>query len=273
MTEKNTEEKNLEIEAIKRPDDMDAFIQEYPKIYEYLAWLEDRNTLLQKELEANPGREARGIFWIDVFGTIKDPRPEVDLRYQVKGNLTQRSDVSGLHAARLCFSNLQAIRGEYAMKPYMENLTIGNGRKKPSEATSPNQQDAEPAEQESPKGRRKKRTAETAEPSKTKTEESMESEQWIKVRNLEVALTRDKKDRFLRVRLDVPKWKTHGKPAYLDSSNIPEDVVAMIENKEWTVEHPAVEADEIATEFPDMQYALVSADEKKIVGFSAKPPQ
>ena len=85
-------------------------------------------------------------------------------------------------------------------------------------------------------------------------------------------LSKDKTQKYLRVRLVVKRWATHGLPAYLDSSNIPDDVVRSIEDSEWSVEDQAVAGKELTDDFPDMLYALVGADEDKIVGFAATKP-
>ena len=114
----------IEIEAVKRP--LTSKIAEAGSdIFKYIEWLEERQILLQDELKASPGAEARGICWIDLFGYAKG---DGEARYKVKANLTQRSDVSAEHAFRSAFNALKTIKGEFHMHPYIQDLTYAPGK-------------------------------------------------------------------------------------------------------------------------------------------------
>ena len=230
--------------AITRPAD-ETLLGAGEGIFEYVQWLEARNGLLTDELEAKPGAQSRGIFWIDLFGYARDPE---GAQHQVKGNFTQRSDVDGLHATQLAFSALRFIKGTFKMVPYIPSLVVqptnGGSRRKPAE--QPDELEQQPEGQ--PEGHRRRRTSNGETKTETGTQEAIGGEQWMKVESMEVVHSLDKSQKYVRVKLG--KWKKFGLPAYLDSSNMPEEVVTMVEGGSWDVGEADVTGKELQTEHP-----------------------
>jgi hypothetical protein len=258
-----------EIEKVSRPA-TEVMEKAGEGIFEYVEWLEERQNLLQDELAAKPGAQSRGIFWIDLFGYA---RGADDLQHDVKGNITFRSDVDGLHAMQIAFNALRFIKGAYHMTPYMQArgvLVKNNGQE-----AAPEKQTEEKAMEQATEGRqrRRKRDPETAEPSEEKESKSPDAigaEKWYPVKSMKVVMSQDETQKYIYAK--IGRWTKHGKPAYLDSSGVPEDVVTMIEGGEWNVGDTSITGVELKEDFPDMQFALLSADEKVIVGFANKPP-
>ena len=220
------------------------------------------------------------IFWIDLFGTVPHPY-NPDLHLQIKGNATQRSNVSMLNAAKLAFNSLRAIRAEFNMHPWLPQAVPTNGQRKAPQAATSKQQEpvGEPVGEQTPAGRTRQqapaeqaatgRTRSDPQPSETKTEQPIGNEEWFEVKKL--TLTWDLGNTFKLVRVKCGRWVKHGVPAYLDSSNMPIDVVKMIEKGQWTTDQPPIEGSELANNFRDMQYVLVTKDADgknvKAVGF------
>lgn len=266
MTKK--QEPTTDLDAVKRPD-IEA-LGETPT-RDYVLWLEERLELLQNELEAKPGAQSRGIFWIDLFGTVPHPYMD-DIRLQVKGNFTQRSDVDALQATRIAFNGLRAIKGEFNLVPWITPPPPANGKRKPERKAAPDAQAQDKEPEPEPSGRKRKRRTDDT-PSQTKTPEPIGDEEWYQVKSLDLGQTMDKTQKVLHVRCG--RWHKHGVSAYLDSANIPEGVLTMIENGDWTVEDQPVQGDELTEDFPDMKYALVATEGefRKVVGFAEAPPQ
>lgn len=269
MTKKNGESQDVGLDPVTRPE-----ISELAEpLKEYLLWLEERCSLLETELEAAPGAEARGIFWIDLFGTVPHPyNPEIKLK--IKGNLTQRSDVDSLQAARLAINSVKAIRGEFNMYPWQPQATPTNGKQQPQQTQQTPDPVGEPEEQPAGRQRSKRQSKRSdPQPSRTKTEEPIGDEKWYKVKSLILSWNQDHDNKLVLVKCG--KWHKHGVVAYLDSSNMPEDVVTSIESGAWSTDDMPIEGKELSEDFSDMQFALIAKDDKKVkvVGFSNHMPE
>lgn len=268
----------LEVKPVSRPTD-EVLETIGAEVSEYIEWMEARYELLASALETQPGAESRGLVWLDFFGFVRD---EEGNQHELKFNCTQRSDISMEHAFRQLINGAQIIRGEFKVTPYFPTLiktkSKGNG-------STDEPQDLEQQPEGQPEGealeqaaegrqRRRKRDPDAAAANSTQKEskspDEIGTEKWYPVKSMKIVLSQDETQKYIYAK--IGRWTKHGKPAYLDSSGVPEDVVTMIETESWKVGDASITGVELKEDFPDMQFALLSADEKVIVGFANKPP-
>lgn len=81
----------------------------------YCKALEARIENLEMALQAQPGAEARGIAWMDLFMTKTDPAS--GRRMIVKMSVTARSDVDATHAQEQLFVAVNHAK-QRGFKPY-----------------------------------------------------------------------------------------------------------------------------------------------------------
>ena len=262
----------LDVKPVSRPTD-EVLETIGAEVSGYIEWLEGRYELLASALEAQPGAEARGIVWLDFFGFARD---EEGNQHDIKFNCTQRSDISMEHAFRQVINGAQIIRGEFKVTPYFPTLIKikpkGNDKAKLAEQPKDLEQQPEgqPEGETGRKRRRKREPAGETTQNETKSPEAIGTEKWYPVKSMKVVLSEDESQKYIYAK--IGKWTKYGKPAYLDSSGVPDDVVTMIETEAWNVGDAKVSGVELKEDFPDMQFALLSADEKMIVQFANKIP-
>lgn len=268
-----------------------------PEVKAYLEWAEQQIAYLKEELESNPAQDARGIVWADCFGWTTGPDGNA---HQVKINFTARSNVSPTAAMRSLLATLGEAK-KLGIYPYIvEPPRPAKAQQPPAQAKQPAAQPPAAQAPQPPAGA----TAGSHLPPKSGPAPQPPAQQqatppatggrlppppgagaaaagggassrslagaWIKVTALQVDLT-NSGEKLLRVK-SPGKFGKFGAPAYLDSSNMPPEIVAVIESGEWA---PKVEykGDQVLKDyFPTMLYAQISDDEKRVVGFAAAPP-
>jgi len=217
----------------------------------------------QSENEFSPLPEAAGIAWCDLYGIAYD---DEENPHPVRINVTQRSAVSSEDALVKLIETLKAARQMHMYPWPPESVQVnarGNIRRDETKS---------PGESETPQKSRRRGSGDN--PPSNDNGDSKEEKLWVEVSALELAKT-TKGDKYIKVRTNHRRFAKFGVAAYLDSSGIPEEVVAMVESNSWSMDDKPVTGQELRDEFSDMQYALVQVGEtgSKIIEFSEKQPK